>query len=431
MAARTQRSGSLSTLWTFILGVPLGLSLVHIVQAGYIPIQGLEVYVKDELEHVEVVVFACGLVALSLKLLAALLERSAFRGELVPEWKGTPVPAEKAGALLSYLQQRPGRLLRSLLGRRIENILSFVQSRGSASELDDQMRSLSDADQLALESSYSLVRFMTWAIPILGFLGTVVGITEAIANVSPEALEKDVKPVTEGLALAFGSTALGLFLTMVLMFCSFLTERIEQGVLLRVDAFVDAELAHRFQRAGLDTSGMTGELRRHGDVLISSMETLVEKQALVWAKTIDRANQAWNQSGVEQQKKLQQGLEDALAAAFARHIEHQTQFEDKLLVRHQAMLQAITQLAGVLQKTGEDHQKTLLKLVDGLKEQTQALTAVQEGEKNLLRLQESLNNNLASLSNTGMFEQAVESLTAAVSLLSAKLQGAATVRKAS
>ena len=57
-------------------------------------------------------------------------------------------------------------------------------------------------------------------------------------------------PRTPAVLLVVLVTALGLGLTMVLMFISFLVERAEQTVLERVDATVEAELGHRFARAG-------------------------------------------------------------------------------------------------------------------------------------------------------------------------------------
>src|SRR5207244_8605518 len=126
--------------------------------------------------------------------------------------------------------------------------LEFVHSRGSANQLDDHLRSLADADALVHEESYSLLRFITWAIPILGFLGTVLGITGAISGVTPEILERSLSHVTDGLALAFDTTALALGLTMLLMFSSFLVERAEQSVLEAVDRYADREFAPRFER---------------------------------------------------------------------------------------------------------------------------------------------------------------------------------------
>ena len=77
----------------------------------------------------------------------------------------------------------------------------------SAAGLRLFLRSLADQDSLTLEGSNALVRFITWAIPILGFLGTVLGITGAISGVTPEVLEKSLSTVTDGLSLAFDTTA--------------------------------------------------------------------------------------------------------------------------------------------------------------------------------------------------------------------------------
>jgi hypothetical protein len=53
----------------------------------------------------------------------------------------------------------------------------------------------------------------------------------------------------------------------------------------------------------------------------------------------------------------------------------------------------------------------------------EVLTKIQECEKHLIRLQEILNQNLSALSGAGAFEQAVNSLTAAIHLLTARSGG--------
>src|SRR5205807_4327177 len=160
------------------------------------------------------------------------------------------------------------------LVRRAAAVLDFLRSRGSANELDDQLRSLADTDSISLENSYSLVRLITWAIPILGFLGTVLGITGAISGITPEVLEKSLSGVTDGLATAFDSTALALFLTMILMLCSSLVERYEQGILENVDAYIDSELSHRFERSGTESGQFALALRQHTQVLLKATEQL-------------------------------------------------------------------------------------------------------------------------------------------------------------
>jgi biopolymer transport protein ExbB/TolQ len=125
----------------------------------------------------------------------------------------------------TQLKNQPDIWRESFLGRRLATALDFVNRRKSAQDLDDQLRQLADNDAMGLEGSYALTRFITWAIPILGFLGTVLGITGAIAGVTPEVLEESLSTVTDGLALAFDSTALALALTMVLMFVASNLER--------------------------------------------------------------------------------------------------------------------------------------------------------------------------------------------------------------
>src|SRR5262249_57583182 len=127
---------------------------------------------------------------------------------------------------------------------------------------------------------------ITWAIPILGFLGTVLGITKAISGVTPERLENDLSTVTDGLALAFDATALALGLTMLLMFLSFLVERAEQGVLDMVDRYADAQLAHRFERTGPEGSEFVAVVRQNTAVLLRATEQLVQRQADIWTDTL-------------------------------------------------------------------------------------------------------------------------------------------------
>src|SRR5581483_1135346 len=248
-ANKESRSGLLGIFGPFVLGVPLGLGLLWLCSPrGPLQNPELQRYTEHGAEQAAIVLFCCALSALGLKLLTYLKERAACGRGLLTPWDGTPVPASEAGALLKTLDARPRWWRRTAMGRRIEGILDFVASRGSANELDDQMRCLADNDALALETSYALLRFINWAIPILGFLGTVLGITQAISGVTPEKLEHSLSGVTDGLSQAFDTTALGLFLTMVLMLLCFLVERVEQGVLEIVDRYVDAELLHRFQR---------------------------------------------------------------------------------------------------------------------------------------------------------------------------------------
>ena len=64
---------------------------------------------------------------------------------------------------------------------------------------------------------YSFVRYMVWILPTLGFIGTVRGIGEALAQ-ADKAVQGDIAGVTQSLGVAFNSTFIALLISIFLMF---------------------------------------------------------------------------------------------------------------------------------------------------------------------------------------------------------------------
>jgi biopolymer transport protein ExbB/TolQ len=407
----------------FLFGVPAALGVLSILN-GPLADSEWHRYVTHPAEVVEVLLFCCALACLAAKVAASLIERAAFRREVLPEWDGTPVPPEEAGGLLDALRELPRRWRGRSLVRRVAAILDFVQSRGSAADLDDQMRALADNDAMALEGSYALTRFITWAIPILGFLGTVLGITKAIAGVTPEVLEHSLSQVTDGLAEAFDTTAVGLALTMVTMFLTFLAERVEEGVLLAVDAYVDERLAHRFERGGAEGDGLVGEVRRSCQSLVVATEQLVKRQAELWAHSLAEAQQQWAATGRQQQQAVTVALQQALERTLDSHARRLAELEQHSAHQSAALLDRLGQLTAAVQGSAQKQQADLANLAKAVTAQTDALGRLDAGAGQLLRLEEVLSHNLTVLAGAGAFEQAVASLSAAIHLLTTRLGSA-------
>jgi hypothetical protein len=410
----------MSAVAPFLIGIPLAAGFLTLVLNGPFQDSPLQRYLHHPVEMVEVVMFSCACTALVLKLLGGSRERAALKIEMLPPWDGQPIPVSAAPGLRAALHDRAGKWLGSIVVRRVDAVLDFVGCRGSADGLDDQLRALADTDAVAQENSFALIRFITWAIPILGFLGTVLGITTAIAGVTPEALEHSISSVTDGLAVAFDATAVALSLTMVTMFLSLIAERVEQGVLEGVDRFAEVQLAHRFERGGTDQSETTVALRRNTEVILQTTEKLVRQQAAVWANALGAAQQQWADAAGKQERLLAQTLEKALEKTLTTHqarlatVERQVEEKSSTLVGH------MTALAKVLQDMARDHQTGMTKTTEALAAQTTALAKLQDDGKQLVRLQDGLHQNLAALQGAGAFEEAVQSLTAAIHLLTAK-----------
>jgi hypothetical protein len=385
------------------LGVPLGLLLVFLLNpSGPLQTPAVSHYIEHPVEWVEVVMCCVALGGLAFKLWGTLTERGAFGAGLLAGGDGKPVPVEQAAVLLDALERRPARSRDTFLGRRIAAVLEFVRDRRSATELDDQLRTLADADAIALEGSYALIRFITWAIPILGFLGTVLGITQSISGLDPGSLDKDLGKVTGGLAQAFDATALGLGLTMIVMFLTYVVDRVEQGVVQAVDQFADRHLAHRFERPSSAANEVVDAARRSTEVLTDGVERLVEKQAVVWARALEEVNTRRAVGDREAQQQMTAGLEQALERTLAAHEKRLTQVEQQAAAQTTQLIERLASLG---------------KLAEVLARQAETLARLQEGERHLIRLQEDLERNLDALTGAGAFQQAVHSLTAAIHLL--------------
>ncbi len=419
--ANTQMHRSSFVTWfTFVVGAPAGIGALYLINYGPWQSPIIQRYVEHLAEQAVVVLFFCCLAALLAKLLMSLKERYAQAQKLVPGWDGKAIPPADVTKLQQALNLLPGSVKNTCVGRRVANILNFVASRNSAADLDDQMRTLADTDAMTLDGSYALMRFIIWAMPILGFLGTVLGITAAIAGIDPQQLEKGgAGAVTEGLTQAFDATALALGLTLVAMFFNSMVEKLEQGLLERVDQYADAELAHRFQRTQIATGGVGGGAPM--TMAMPMLEQLIEKQAALWTAGMQKLEERLAQASPSHEKAAA-ALQQAVDVSLTRFGQRVADLEKKLLERHQALLDGLTKNVGTLKENGREHQLAVARLTDAIGMSVQMIAKMQTGEEQLLRLQESLNQNLGLLANSATFKQAVESLTAAISLLTTRVQ---------
>jgi len=101
-----------------------------------------------------------------------------------------------------------------VLFNRISIALSNLRNMGRVSDVDEILRTQGESDEAISETSYVVLGGFLWAIPILGFIGTVLGLSIAIgefgnvmsASGKSDALLPALKQVTGGLGVAFDTT---------------------------------------------------------------------------------------------------------------------------------------------------------------------------------------------------------------------------------
>ncbi|MEE3328131.1 MAG: MotA/TolQ/ExbB proton channel family protein [Myxococcota bacterium] len=182
-------------------------------------------------------------------------ETRVFSLELLPPDLAERITPDKAPAFTENLQalaeSNPGNLLITRLIRALEHF----SVRRSVLETVDQLRLSAERDENAIESGYAMLRVFIWAIPILGFIGTVLGIgasvggfSEAVSSASDLDVMKDsIGVVTSGLGVAFDTTLLALVTSVLIMFPTSSLQKAEEDYLARVDEYCQRRLVSRLE----------------------------------------------------------------------------------------------------------------------------------------------------------------------------------------
>lgn len=222
-------------------------------------------------------------------------------------------------ALLAELDEFPDALQANYLVRRLRDCLELVRRKDSADSIEDELHHLAEVDRDRVHSLYALVRILVWAMPVLGFLGTVIGITVAIAGLSPETMEKSMPEVIHGLGIAFDTTAQALALTMLVMFFKYLVERTDSRLLDLVDTRATEELVGRFHFVGTESDPNVATIRRMSEQVVGAVEALASRQAEIWRSTIDETHQQWADVSTSTSKIIQDSLTVVMRQALEEH----------------------------------------------------------------------------------------------------------------
>src|SRR5262249_29679964 len=146
-----------------------------------------------------------------------------------------PVPPSEARPMLDRLAAMPARDLHGFYPRRLREALEAICRKGSADALDEEQKYLSELDHSRSHAGFAFMRIVICPIPIWGFLGTVLGITDAIASLDPKKMETSLAEVTGSLGGVFDTTALALALSIALMFLCYFVDRMEGRLISDID----------------------------------------------------------------------------------------------------------------------------------------------------------------------------------------------------
>ena len=268
-----------------------------------------------------------------LKLQKLKHQKAAMLLDVLPTELGKDINAQNVGRFIDHIYRLPINLRDSLMVNRIRKALEFFEVRQNVSHVSAMMISQSAIDGSRIMGSYIILRAFLWAIPLLGFIGTVVGLSHAISGMAfgnvedISAVMGSINNVTSGLGTAFDATLLGLVFAVSLNFPLNSLAKHEEEALNDIDAFCNEVLLPRLNDGGTASGGDFGAV---SDSIVRALagaqkEFLVDLNALSgrmleYADNLDRRVEVQHNVAIQQfvtnmttmRQEMEQTLTDAI-----------------------------------------------------------------------------------------------------------------------
>ena len=325
----------------------------------------------------------------------------------------------------SMWRAQPGPLTQSYFGRRFSKLLKRQIQRGSCEKFDQDLQDLADQDADAQHDSYSLVRIICWAMPMLGFLGTVIGISETLGNMDMKSLASGegsaMDSLTAGLYIAFDTTAVGLVLTIFAMFMQFAISGNETRLLARIDqqiadrCYVLVREETPVDTATTDDAMLETLAVRVLDGTAAGLNKMIEQQQTMWSESMDKAQTRWVKQAKESGKILSDSLQTALdhsLGELSKSIERTQNFAVSSLEARNHQWQT----------TFSEQSRAMLQQQSELLKQSELLTKLVDRCDQFAALDQSAQQTLARLTDVDRFHEAAICLTEAIAVLGIQLE---------
>jgi hypothetical protein len=185
--------------------------------------------------------------------------------DVLPVGIGETITLSNIDRFIDHIRGLPKDSVGSFLVTRCVRGLEHFRVRKSAADTATMLSSQSDLDASSVDSSYTMFHVFIWAIPILGFLGTVIGVSTAVGSFTGTlegssdigAMKAALKGITGGLATAFDTTLVALAMAMILTFPVSGLQKFEGDLVGQVDEYTNENLLRRLDD-GLDGGAERG-----------------------------------------------------------------------------------------------------------------------------------------------------------------------------
>jgi hypothetical protein len=256
LGIRASRFTQVNNLLCFILAIILTVLFYGII-SRFPNLHWVQWFTeRGVFQYVTVVVSLWAFVTLLLKSSKIKLQKKALGlTEIVPSNPSfflSPATVEPVLGQIRTLCKDPDQFI---LTKRIQTALANLKNIGRVGDLDDVLESLANNDEEIMENSYTVLKGLIWMIPVLGFIGTVQGLGDAIGSFggvlstasSIEEIKPELQKVTSGLATAFDTTFVALVAALLIQLISTLVRKSEEELMTGCRGYCQTYLLTRIR----------------------------------------------------------------------------------------------------------------------------------------------------------------------------------------
>lgn len=200
------------------------------------------------------------LTVLTFKGMKLRLQRKTLQIKIIPEEPDFSLSPNNIEEIQDRIHRSIDDSKYFVLFHRIQFALSNLRNLGRVGDVAEIFKTQAEYDEASMETSYLLVSAFVWAIPVLGFIGTVLGLSTAIGefgNVLQSASElseikENLKSVTGGLSTAFETTLQGLLAALVVQLVSVWQKKAEQEFMDDCNEYCSRNIVSRLRLLPFD-----------------------------------------------------------------------------------------------------------------------------------------------------------------------------------
>ncbi len=205
------------------------------------PGRSIWVIVRDYEQETCIILMLWSLTLLTYRSRTLLRDRRLLDADVLQIPEGMRVLPQDSRDHLRQIEQLPPHQQGLLLPRAMTAALSRFGATQNVQAAAEASRAICESEAARLDSENAMLRYTAWAIPAIGFIGTVRGIGNALGT-AHRAMSGDITGVTEGLGITFNSTFIALLLSIVVMFLLHQLQLAQERFVLDTESYIDRRL---------------------------------------------------------------------------------------------------------------------------------------------------------------------------------------------